>query len=91
MSEKESLARVIESARRLGVELDETEALQWMTAIAASQPGDDDVVLDVRTGVFGHRVTMLDFSPEDRRDRAGAVRIGRAIQDPDLPWRCRLF
>jgi hypothetical protein len=82
MSEKESLARVIESARRLGVELDEAEALQWMTAIAASPPGGDDVVVDVRTGVFGHRVTMLDFSPEDL---AHFRDLGRLVEFEDRP------
>lgn len=82
MSEKESLARVIESARRLGVELDEAEALQWLTAIAASQPGNDDVVLDVRAGVFGHRVTMLDFSPEDL---AHFRDLGRLVEFEDRP------
>jgi hypothetical protein len=80
MTEKpsENLKRIIESAQRLGVELDEEEALQWLTAMA-SQQSADDVVFDERQGIFGHKVTMLDFSPED------------AIQNPDLPGRCRLF
>jgi hypothetical protein len=77
------LARILESARRLGVELDEEEALQWLTAMAAGSDGGD-VVVDTRAGVFGHRVTMLDFSPEElayfRR-----VRLCRPIQDPVLP------
>ena len=60
----EDLQRIIESAKRLGVELDEAEALQWMTAISAGQSGGD-VVVDTRSGVFGHRVSMLDFSDED--------------------------
>jgi hypothetical protein len=60
----EDLERIIESANRLGVELDEAEALQWMTAISAAQTGGD-VVVDTKSGVFGHKVSMLDFSPED--------------------------
>jgi hypothetical protein len=60
----EDLQRIIESANRLGVELDEAEALQWMTAISAVQTGGD-VVVDTKSGVFGHKVSMLDFSPED--------------------------
>ena len=48
----------------LGVELDESDAIQWLTAVAAIRSEDgDDVVMDVESGVFGHRVTMLDFSP----------------------------
>ena len=60
----EDLQRIIESAKRLGVELDEAEALQWMTAISAAQTSGE-VVVDTRSGVFGHKVSMLDFSDED--------------------------
>jgi hypothetical protein len=63
-SPNEDLQRIIESATRLGVELDEAEALQWMTAISAAQ-SSGDVVVDTRSGVFGHTVSMLDFSAED--------------------------
>lgn len=55
------LSSIIKSAKRLGVELDEEEALQWLTAMAAAQ-GKSDIVVDEKTGVFGHQVTMLDFS-----------------------------
>ena len=64
-SEAESdLARIVASARRLGVELDEVEALQWLTAVALARDSSD-VVVDMGSGVFGHVVTMLDFSPDD--------------------------
>ena len=70
MSEKKQpepdidLQRILESAQRLGVELDEEEALQWLTAISAAK-ASDDVVVDRRTGIFGHTVSMLDFSSEE--------------------------
>jgi hypothetical protein len=76
------LERIITSARRLGVEMDEEEALQWLTAIAASQKSGDDVVVDVRSGVFGHRVSMLDFSSEDL---AHFREIGRLVEFQDVP------
>jgi hypothetical protein len=57
------IQNIIDSAARLGVELDETETIQWLAAIAL-QP-DDDVTVDVHSGTFGHRVAMLDFSPQD--------------------------
>ena len=57
----EDLARILEAARRLGVELDEAEALRWLASMAADVGGE--IVLDAQTGVFGHRVSMLDFSP----------------------------
>jgi len=57
--------RIVASAARLGVELDEMEALQWLTAVALAKKSSADVVVDVSSGVYGHRVTMLDFSPDD--------------------------
>ncbi len=76
------LQRIIESARRLGVELDEAEALQWLTALAADQ--GEEIVMDERAGVFGHRVTMLDFSPADLEHFR---RIGRLVEFKDEPGR----
>lgn len=75
------LQRILESARRLGVELDEEEAIQWLTAISAAK-GSHDVVVDTRAGVFGHSVTMLDFSP-DELDYFR--RIGRLVEFVDEP------
>ena len=64
-SEAESdLGRIVASAKRLGVELDEVEALQWLTAVALARDSND-VVVDMSSGVFGHVVTMLDFSADD--------------------------
>ena len=78
---REEVQRILESARRLGVELDENETLQWLAAMAAGPAGEDeDVVVDVESGVFGHRVTMLDFTP---RDLARFREIGRLIAIPD--------
>jgi len=77
----QELAKIIESAKRLGVELNETDALQWLAAVAAGQ-GADDVVVDVKSGVFGHRLTMLDFSAEDL---AHFRKIGRLVEFADVP------
>lgn len=70
------LQRIIESASRLGVELDEAETLQWLSAVAA-QPEGEDWVVDAASGTFGHRVSMLDFSP---RDLARFRAIGRIVE-----------
>src|ERR1035437_6360943 len=59
-----AIARVVESAQRLGVELDEREAQDWVAAMQAEAVGGD-LVVDVDTGVYGHRVSMLDFAPSD--------------------------
>jgi hypothetical protein len=73
---EDAIARVIDSAARLGVELDETEAREWIDAMAAEATGGD-VVVDVDSGVFGHRATMLDLSPSDlERFRSIAAIVG---------------
>ena len=75
------LTHITNSAKRLGIELDEAAALQWLTAIAATKH-DDDVVFDHRTGVFGHKISMLDFSPEDL---AHFRKVGRLVEFRDIP------
>jgi hypothetical protein len=76
-----NLKNIIESAQRMGVKMDEEEALQWLTAIAASQ-ASDDLVVDSRAGVFGYKVTMLDFSP---KDLDYFRQIGKIVEIPDRP------
>lgn len=78
----EDLTRIIESARRLGVEMDEAEALQWLASMAATS--GEDISMDARTGVFGHRVAMLDFS---QADLAHFREIGRLVEFKDQPGR----
>jgi hypothetical protein len=76
------LNRIIESARRLGVELDEEEAVQWLTTMAAATEGEEYVVVDTKAGVFGHKVSMLDFSTEDL---AHFREMGRLVEFDDTP------
>ena len=80
-SENQAMAGILESARRLGVELDEHEAASWVAAIEAEATGGD-VVVDVDSGVYGHRVTMLDFSPADL---ARFRTIGKIVGFDDRP------
>ena len=75
------LAQIIESARRLGVEIEEADALQWLTNMASLRE-DHEITVDVRTGVFGHNVTMLDFSAEELEYFR---RIGRLVEFADVP------
>ena len=78
---KVDLQNILDSAERLGVELDEEEALQWLTAISAAKSGSD-IVVDTKEGVFGHKVSMLDFSPENL---AYFREIGRLVEFEDQP------
>jgi hypothetical protein len=61
---QDAIGRVIESASRLGVEINVIEAEKWIDSMAMEQAGGD-VVVDVDTGVFGHRASMLDLDPKD--------------------------
>ena len=76
----EDLARIVEAAQRMGVELDEAEALRWLSAMAADVGGE--IVLDAASGAFGHRVSMLDFSPANL---AHFRAIGRIVGFEDGP------
>lgn len=62
--------------------MDEAEALQWLTTMAAQQGQADDVEVQVSTGVYGHRVAMMDFSPVEL-DRFRA--IGETVGLEDRP------
>ncbi|NEO06651.1 MULTISPECIES: hypothetical protein [unclassified Moorena] len=73
--------RVIESAKRLGVQLNEQELERWMNSITQTTEGSD-IVVDEKTGVFGHKVSMLDFDPKDlERFRT----IGKIVEFDDVP------
>ena len=61
---QDAIERVVDSARRLGVEIDAQEAQQWIDSMAREAAGGD-IVVDVDTGVFGHRSSMLDLDPAD--------------------------
>jgi len=78
---EDDLKKIIESAKRLGVELDEADAIQWLTAMVAGQDGGD-ISVDVHTGVFGHKVVMLDFSAQEL---ARFREIGRLVEFKDQP------
>ncbi len=79
-SAKEELERIIASAKNLGVEIDEEEALQWLTAMAATKV--DEVSIDAAHGIYGQRITLLDFSPENL---AYFRQIGKIVEIPDRP------
>ncbi len=59
------LERLVESAKRIGIELDEADTQRWLAAIAAEATAQvgADISVDTEHGVFGHKIAMLDFSP----------------------------
>ncbi len=75
------LKRIMESAKRLGVEIEEDDALQWLTNMAAYKESGQ-ISMDTRSGVFGHNITMLDFSDKDLEYFR---RIGKIVEFEDIP------
>ena len=76
MTDTTDIQSIAESARRLGMEMDEADALAWIAAISAVSDGED-VTIDSTSGTFGHRLSMLDFSPKElERFR----RIGQVVE-----------
>jgi hypothetical protein len=77
----QDLSRIVESARRLGIELDEAEALQWMTAMASFE-SSMEITVDMDSGVFGNKIVMLDFSP---KELAHFREVGHLVEFFDEP------
>lgn len=80
MDHSKEIQNILESAKRLGVELDEADALQWLTAMTATQ--GDTIVVDEKTGVFGHRISLLDFSDADLEHFR---QMGKIVEFFDIP------
>ncbi len=83
-SRDQTIERVVASATRLGVELDQREAAEWVAAMETEASGGE-LVMDVDTGIYGHRVSMLDFQPEDlARFREMSKVVGFADRPPQV-------
>jgi hypothetical protein len=79
---QEEVERIIHTAHALGVQVDETDVAQWLTAMAAAEATEGDLVLDETVGIYGHEITLLDF---DRATLERYRRIADIVQLPDLP------
>jgi hypothetical protein len=82
VSADEQVAKIVEAAGKLGVEVDSSDATQWLTTMAADQAMESDVGVDAKSGIYGHRVSLLDFDPAVlERYR----KIGQVIDIPNRP------
>lgn len=79
---KDALNEVIQSAKRLNVELDEKEAQAWLKSIKIAAEDENKITFDKRSGVFGQNIAMLDFSP-NRLDYFR--KIGKLVEFVDIP------
>jgi hypothetical protein len=74
----DDVARLVASAQRLGIELDAADTERWLAAMTREKGVETaDIVIDEKDGVFGHRISMLDFSTADL---ARFRRIGEVVE-----------
>lgn len=78
----EALKKIIDSAKRMNVELDEKDAIEWLDSIQKASDDHEAITFDERTGVFGQNIAMLDFSP-NRLDYFR--KIGKLVEFLDIP------
>lgn len=60
---EQEIEQIRESAQRLGIELDEQEALQWLAQMAVQDK--DEITVDAKNFVYGAKIAIMDFSPDD--------------------------
>jgi hypothetical protein len=77
---EQEVKQIIKTAKALGVEVDETDVAQWLTAMAAA--GTMEWAMDADAGIYGHEITLLDF---DKATLDRYRRIADIVQLPDLP------
>ena len=77
---QQEVEQIIRTAKTLGVEVDETDVVHWLTAMAAS--GTMEWEMDEEAGIYGHEITLLDF---DKGTLDRYRRIADIVQLPDLP------
>ncbi len=79
-----AVAIVVEAAGELGIELDIEEAEAWIASVSSEAAGGS-LVVDVNSGVYGHRVTMADHDPVDlARFRHVARIVGFDDRPPEV-------
>ncbi|HSJ57616.1 MAG TPA: hypothetical protein VLC95_10570 [Anaerolineae bacterium] len=78
----QEVERSIAAADKLGIEVDEADAVQWLTAMAGTHASTSELTMDMEQGIYGHRITLLDFDPEVlERYR----RLAEIVEIPDRP------
>jgi hypothetical protein len=73
---------VAAAARRLGIEADSAEARRWMLAVSSTE--ESGIAADDATGIFGDRVSLLDFDRDDLERLRRLVPHVRLAARPDV-------
>ncbi|PKO14050.1 MAG: hypothetical protein CVU39_15830 [Chloroflexi bacterium HGW-Chloroflexi-10] len=76
----DQLQQIVQSAQRMGIEMNENDAAQWLTAMQGEQA--EPIVLNEHSGIFGHKVSLLDFSD---KDLVHFRKIGKLVEFEDQP------
>lgn len=63
-TEMDEIREIINAAERLGVGIDQKQAIEWIEAMKSAKESADDLTIDTERGVFGHRVQLLDFDSD---------------------------
>jgi hypothetical protein len=71
------------TAERLGIEADAEAARRWMLAVSSSED-TDQITADVSSGIFGDRVSLLDFDTDDLERFRRLIPIVRLEPRPEL-------
>jgi hypothetical protein len=61
---EEEVEEITEAAKRVGVEIDAENVREWLVAISEAER-ESALAQDPFSGVFGHRISLLDFDQED--------------------------
>ena len=80
---REEMDKIAAAASRLGVELDEQEALQWIMAVSAAER-ETAFAQDAQTGVYGHRISLLDFDQAELDVFRRMAKKVRAARRPNI-------
>ncbi len=80
---RKEVDQIVAAANRLGVELDAQEALQWIVAVSAAEH-EAALAQDAATGIFGHRISLMDFDAQELDYFRRLAQRVRAARHPNI-------
>lgn len=74
---------IVAAATQAGVELDTTQAAQWLGAMSQAER-ESGIAQDATTGIFGHRAALLDFNADDLEYFRRLAQHVRTVSHPQV-------
>lgn len=87
LNPNEPINEILAAARQAGVEVDAREAAQWMVAMSSAERQNavtQALAQDAGTGIFGHRVALLDFDADDLAYFRRLAKHVRVVAHPNI-------